>query len=131
MYPIVLGLDRLETASFLRSNCTFQYLNGLPSFPDPQTLRRFLHHAPGQALGIGRFGDGHRHRGFAAKTQTANVNSLPMDSGMLGKERGVLVSGGENDVTNGYENHYAGFDSGPADCLNVFAFRRELRTPAG
>src|SRR2546422_2050567 len=42
MYPIVLGLDRLETASFLRSNGTFQYLTGLPSFPDPQTLRRFL-----------------------------------------------------------------------------------------
>src|SRR5450432_1557124 len=34
MYPIVLGLDRLETASFLRSNGTLQ------------TLRRFLHHAP-------------------------------------------------------------------------------------
>src|SRR5580700_8935266 len=46
MYPIVLGLDRLETASFLLSNGTFQYLTGLPSFPDPQTLRRFLHHAP-------------------------------------------------------------------------------------
>src|SRR5471030_2580751 len=46
MYPIVLGLDRLETASFLRSNGTFQFLTGLPSFPDPQTLRRFLHHAP-------------------------------------------------------------------------------------
>jgi hypothetical protein len=46
MYPIVLGLDRLETASFLRSNGTFQYLTGLSSFPDPQTLRRFLHYAP-------------------------------------------------------------------------------------
>jgi hypothetical protein len=46
MYPIVLGLDRIETASFLRSNGTFQYLTGLPRFPDPQTLRRFLLHAP-------------------------------------------------------------------------------------
>lgn len=46
IYPIVLGLDRLETASFLRCNGTFQYLTGLPSFPDPQTLRRFLLHAP-------------------------------------------------------------------------------------
>src|SRR5947208_2545007 len=45
VYPIVLGLDRLETTSFLRSNGTFQYLTGLPSFPDPQTLRRFLLHA--------------------------------------------------------------------------------------
>jgi len=46
VYPLVLGLDRLETASFLRSNGTFQYLTGLPNFPDPQTLRRFLHQAP-------------------------------------------------------------------------------------
>jgi hypothetical protein len=46
VYPLVLGLDRLETASFLRSNGTFRYLNGLPSFPDPQTLRRFLLQAP-------------------------------------------------------------------------------------
>jgi len=36
----------LETASFLRSNGTSQYLTGLPSFPDPQTLRRFLLQAP-------------------------------------------------------------------------------------
>src|SRR5881409_3048716 len=46
VYPLVLGVDRLETASFLRSNGTFQYLTGLPSFPDPQTLRRFLLQAP-------------------------------------------------------------------------------------
>ncbi len=46
VYPVVLGLDRLETASFLRSNGTFQYLVGLPNFPDSQTLRRFLLSAP-------------------------------------------------------------------------------------
>ena len=46
VYPLVLGLDRLEAASFLRSNGTFQHLTGLPSFPDPQTLRRFLLQAP-------------------------------------------------------------------------------------
>ena len=46
VYPIILGLDRIEAASFLRSNGTFQYLTGLPNFPDPQTLRRFLLHAP-------------------------------------------------------------------------------------
>ena len=46
VYPIVLGLDRIETASLLRANGTFQYLTGLPSFPDPQTLRRFLLNAP-------------------------------------------------------------------------------------
>jgi hypothetical protein len=46
VYPIVLGLDRIEAASFLRFNGTFQYLTGLPGFPDPQTLRRFLLNAP-------------------------------------------------------------------------------------
>jgi hypothetical protein len=42
IYPIILGLDRLETASLLRSNGTFQYLTGLASYPGPQSLRRFL-----------------------------------------------------------------------------------------
>ena len=46
IYPILLGLDRLENASLLRSDSTFHYLTGLPSYPDPQSLRRFLLHAP-------------------------------------------------------------------------------------
>ena len=46
IYPIVLGHDRLEAASFLRSNGVFQYLTGLPGYPDPQTSRRFLRQAP-------------------------------------------------------------------------------------
>jgi hypothetical protein len=46
VYPIVLRLDRIETASLLRSDATFQYLTGLQSFPDSQTLRRFLLNAP-------------------------------------------------------------------------------------
>jgi hypothetical protein len=46
VYPIILGLDRLETASLLRANGTFQYLTGLSSYPDPQSLRRFLLQAP-------------------------------------------------------------------------------------
>jgi hypothetical protein len=50
VYPLVLGLDRLETASFLRSNGAFQYLTGLRNFPDPQTLRRFLLQAPDSFL---------------------------------------------------------------------------------
>ena len=48
VYPIVFGLDRIETSSLLRSDRTFQYLTGLQSFPDPQTLRRFLLNAPAE-----------------------------------------------------------------------------------
>lgn len=49
LYPIVLGLARLEAASFLRSNGIFQYLTGLPRFPHPSTLRRFLYDTSKQA----------------------------------------------------------------------------------
>jgi Transposase DDE domain group 1 len=48
VYPIILGLDRIETSSLLRSDRIFQYLTGLQSFPDPQTLRRFLLNAPAE-----------------------------------------------------------------------------------
>lgn len=46
VYPIILGLDRIETSSFLKNNGTFQFLTGLSGYPDPQSLRRFLLHAP-------------------------------------------------------------------------------------
>ena len=46
LYPVVLGLTRLEAAYSLRSNGIFQYLTGRPQFPNPSTLRRFLAHAP-------------------------------------------------------------------------------------
>ena len=42
LYPILLGLGRIETTRLLRHNGVFQYLTGLPVYPDPQTLRRFL-----------------------------------------------------------------------------------------
>jgi hypothetical protein len=42
LYPILLGLDRIETTQLLRRNGVFQYLTGLPSYPDATTLRRFL-----------------------------------------------------------------------------------------
>ena len=48
IYPIILGLDRIETAALLSSNGTFQHVTGLPGFPIPQTLRRFLRNAPPQ-----------------------------------------------------------------------------------
>ena len=43
LYPIILGLGRLETTRLLRRNGTFQTLTGLPAYPDPSALRRFLH----------------------------------------------------------------------------------------
>jgi len=40
IYPIILGLDRIETASLLSSNGSFQYLTGLQSLSDIYTPGR-------------------------------------------------------------------------------------------
>ena len=57
-WPIILGLDRVESASLLRFNGTFQFLTGLQSIPDPRTLRRFLLAAPNSfAAGMARVND--------------------------------------------------------------------------
>ncbi len=42
LYPIILGLGRIETFHLLKHNGVFQYLTGLPAYPNPTTLRRFL-----------------------------------------------------------------------------------------
>lgn len=42
LYPIILGFGRLDATRLLQRNGVFQYLTGLPVYPDPQTLRRFL-----------------------------------------------------------------------------------------
>lgn len=42
LYPMILGLERIETTQLLRQNGVFQYLTGLPSDPEATTLRRFL-----------------------------------------------------------------------------------------
>ncbi len=42
VYPIALGLGRIETSHLLKHNGVFQYLTGLPTYPNPTTLRRFL-----------------------------------------------------------------------------------------
>jgi hypothetical protein len=42
VYPISLGLGRIETSHLLKHNGVFQYLTGLPTYPNPTTLRRFL-----------------------------------------------------------------------------------------
>jgi len=42
IYPVTLGLGRIETSHLLKQNGVFQYLTGLPAYPNPTTLRRFL-----------------------------------------------------------------------------------------
>jgi len=42
LYPMILGLEKIELSALLGTNGVFQYLTGIPRFPNPTTLRRFL-----------------------------------------------------------------------------------------
>lgn len=42
LYPVILGLSRIEISKLLGHNGVFKLLIGLNRFPDPTTLRRFL-----------------------------------------------------------------------------------------
>ena len=47
LYPLILGLGRIETTEPLRHNGVFHYLTGLPGYPDATSLRRFLQRLSG------------------------------------------------------------------------------------
>lgn len=42
LYPMILGLNTIECSALLGTNGVFQYLTGIPRFPNPTTIRRFL-----------------------------------------------------------------------------------------
>jgi len=121
-WPLV-GLDRNETASLLRCRGTFQFLTGLPPFPDPQTLRRFLLHAP---------------QAFAAQLRRANdrllqfVLHLPDHRSrlILDLDSAVVTTFGHQEgATLGYDPRYRGkrsyqpllcIEAGSAHLLGAF-----------
>jgi hypothetical protein len=125
IYPIILGLDRLETASFLRGNGTFQYLTGLGNYPDPQSLRRFLLQAPPPFREqLHRLND-RRLREFIHRPEHRSRLILDLDSTVLtvfGRQEGAAV---------GYNPRYRGKRSyDPLLCLeadSLFLWDTELR----
>jgi hypothetical protein len=126
IYPIVLGLDRLETASLLRANGTFQYLTGLPSYPDPQTLRRFLLQAPPEfRQQLHRLND-RLLRQFIHQPEHRSRLILDLDSTV------VTVFGRQEGAEVGYNPRYRGKRSyDPLLCLeanSAFLWDTELRS---
>jgi hypothetical protein len=125
IYPIILGLNRIQTASFLGSNGTFQYLSGLPSYPDPQTLRRFLLQAPADfRRQLHDFNDGFVHQ-FIHWPQPRSRLVLDLDSTVL------TVFGHQEGAEKGYNPRYRGKRSyDPLLCLeanSAFLWDAELR----
>jgi len=125
VYPIVLGLDRIETSSFLRSNGTFQYLTGLPGFPDPQTLRRFLLHAPPRVWEHLHRANDHLLQEFIHLPDRRSRLILDLDSTV------VTVFGRQDGAEVGYNPKYRGKKSyNPLLCLEAnssFLWDAELR----
>ena len=125
VYPIMLGLDRLETAALLRTNGTFQYLTGLPSYPDPQTLRRFLLQAPLDFREqLHRFNDWLLGQ-FIHRPEHRSRLILDLDSSVL------TVFGRQEGAEVGYNPRYRGKRSyDPLLCLeanSAFLWDTELR----
>src|SRR6266568_4176336 len=125
IYPIVLGLERLESASFLRPDETFQYLTGLPSYPDPQSLRRFLlQAAPEFREQLHRLND-QLLRQFIHLPDHRSRLILDLDSTV------VTVFGRQEGAAVGYNPRYRGKRSyDPLVCLEAnssFLWDTELR----
>lgn len=51
LYPLLVGLGRIDATGILKRNGVFRYLTGLKSYPDPTTLRRFLVRFAHEGLG--------------------------------------------------------------------------------
>lgn len=126
IYPIILGLDRLETASFLQSNGTFQYLTGLPSFPDAQTRRRFLSQAPPNFREQLYRINNRLLREFVHRPQHRSRLILDLDSTVL------TVFGHQQGAAVGYNPRYRGKRSySPLLCLEAhssFLWDAQLRS---
>lgn len=125
MYPIILGLDRLENASLLRSDTTFHDLTGLPTYPNPQSLRRFLLHAPPEfRKQLHRFND-HLLQVFIHRPEHRSRLILDLDSTV------VTVFGRQEGAEVGYNPRYRGKRSyDPLLCLesnSSFLWDTELR----
>ncbi len=101
-WPLILGLDRIETASLLASNGTFQFLTGLPSFPHPQTLRRFLIGAPPDLLVQLRHLNDRLLQIFIHRPEHRSRLTFDFDSTV------VTVFGHQEGATVGYNRYYPG-----------------------
>src|SRR5229473_1138384 len=125
IYPIILGLDRIETASLLNSNGSFQYLTGLQSFPNPQTLRRFLLNAPDHLRKQLHFANDRLLQRFIHLPEHRSRLIFDLDSSVL------TVFGHQEGAEVGYNPRYSGKRSyDPMLCVEAnssFLWDVELR----
>ena len=113
IYPIILGLGRIETSHLLKHNGVFQYLTGLPTYHNPTTLRRFLFRlAPAALLKLRGL---HDRLLYVITQLSENKNSITFDL-----DSTVLTLYGTQELARrGYNPHKSGRVSyHPILCFN-------------
>jgi hypothetical protein len=107
LYPMILGLERIETTQLLRQNGVFQYLTGLPSYPEATTLRRFLLRvAPGSLPRLRALHDRLLHR-MTVRPQSPSRLIFDVDSTVLvvyGKQEQARI--GYNPIKRGRPSYH-------------------------
>lgn len=107
LYPMILGLERIETTQLLRQNGVFQYFTGLPSYPEATTLRRFLLRvAPGGLARLRALHDRLLHR-ITVRPQPPSRLIFDVDSTVLvvyGKQEQARI--GYNPIKRGRPSYH-------------------------
>jgi hypothetical protein len=122
LYPSMLGIGRIETTHLLKHNGVFQYLVGIPAYPNPTTLRRFLQRISPEGLAKLRSVQSQLLRLMLDKPRTAKKIILDMDSTVLvlyGKQE--LATIGYNPIKRGRPSYHPllCFDGITKDCIHA------------
>jgi hypothetical protein len=122
IYPSMLGIGRIETTHLLRHNGVFHYLVGIPAYPNPTTLRRFLQRISPDGLAKLRSVQSQLLKLMLEKPRPAKKIILDMDSTVLvlyGKQE--LATIGYNPIKRGRPSYHPllCFDGITKDCIHA------------
>ena len=134
MYPSMLGIGRIETTHLLKHNGVFQYLVGIPAYPNPTTLRRFLQRISPEGLSKLRSVQSQLLRLMLDKPHPAKKIILDMDSTVLvlyGKQE--LATVGYNPTKRGRPSYHPllCFDGITKDCIHAELRSGDTYTSSG
>ncbi len=107
MYPSMLGIGRIETTHLLKHNGVFHYLVGIPAYPNPTTLRRFLQRISPDGLAKLRLVQSQLLKLMLEKPHPEKKIILDMDSTVLvlyGKQE--LATVGYNPIKRGRPSYH-------------------------
>jgi hypothetical protein len=122
LYPSMLGIGRIETTHLLKHNGVFQYLVGIPAYPNPTTLRRFLQRISPKGLAKLRLVQSQLSTLMLERPHPEKRIILDMDSTVLvlyGKQE--LATIGYNPTKRGRPSYHPllCFDGITKDCIHA------------